>query len=386
MSEDLNRCIIEIRSETGSPLGQVAVDVDFAPAFEWTRLAGVRSGRLAFGDYDKPASVMPLWHVKLSRPYLQGFRIQLDSAVTAGFHCDFSATYFKGLATQAAALLVKAGKMRLNDRFFYLITAYPGETGADEGNGGALEIQDIAPAIPVRESVFSRFMRIATARDCADTGLLPVFIPGRVLAEVSSITQQAQQIETGGFLIGHLHHDAASADVFVEVAAQVPATGTVGEQSKLRFTSESWTAVRSALRLRRREEMLLGWWHSHPVRHWNCQDCPPEKQKVCPLTRGFLSEQDQSLHRAVFSRAWCIAMVVSDVSYGDPGIPVFGWNEGMLEARGFYVLDSLSPELDEFPGAADPIDCGDRKGSGDTVSARPGGLPVGAMNLHQLVY
>jgi hypothetical protein len=382
MPEDMHRYIIEIHSETGSPLGQAAVDVDFVPALEWTRLSGVRSRRLNFGDYDRPASVMPLWHIRLSRPYLQGFRVQLDPDVKEGFFCDFGASYFKGLATRAAALLVEAGKMRLNDRFFYLVTAYPEEAKTGEGIGGRLEIRDIAPDIPVRQSVFTQFMRFAAARECADTELLPIFIPGRVLTEVSLITQQAQEIETGGFLIGHLHHDAASADVFAEVTTQVPATGTVGEQSKLSFTSESWTAVRSALRLRRREEMLLGWWHSHPVKHWNCRECPPEKQKVCQLTRGFLSEQDQALHRAVFSRAWCIAMVVSDVAYGDPKIAVFGWNKGMLEARGFYVLDSPPQGLNEFPGAADVICCADLKGSGDTVSVRPGSLTAGTMNLH----
>lgn len=343
MPEAFHRYIIEIHSEAGQPLGQVAVNVDFAPAFEWTRLAGARCGRLAFGEYDRPASVLPLWHARLSRPYLQGFRVQLDSDVAESFFCDFSIAYFKGLATHASALLVEAGKLETGDRFFYLITAYPGEPDAACGNSGKFEVQDIAPAIPVHESVFSEYVNAATVGGCLDKELVPVFIPGRVLTEVTLLTKEAQQIETGGFLIGHLRHDAAAPDVFVEVTAQVPATGTAGEQSRLRFTSDSWTAARNAMVLRHRNEILVGWWHSHPMKHWGCRDCPPEKQRTCELSRGFLSEHDRSLHRSVFSRAWCVAMVVSDVSYSDPTISIFGWNRGILERRGFYILDSPVP-------------------------------------------
>jgi hypothetical protein len=164
------------------------------------------------------------------------------------------------------------------------------------------------------------------------------------LIEVTSLTREAGEIETGGFLIGHLHHDAAAPDVFVEVSAQVPATETVGEQCRLKFTSESWTAARNAILLRQRGEILIGWWHSHPVRHWDCRNCPPEKQKACTLPQGFLSEHDRSLHRTVFSRAWCIAMVVSDVSYSDPTVCVFGWNRGSLEPRDYYILNSDAAE------------------------------------------
>lgn len=340
MPEAFHRYIIEIHSEAGQPLGQVAVQVDFAPAFEWTRLAGARSGRVAFGDYDRPASVLPLWHARLSRPYLKGFRVQLDSNGAEDFFCDFPLDYFKGPATQASAPLVEAGKLRAGDRFLYLVSAYPIESGTRGGNGGRFEVTDIAPSIPARESLFSEFFRTAKVQGNLEEGQVPVFISGRVLNESTLLTQEAQEVETGGFLIGHLHHDREAPDVFVEVTAQVPATGTVGEPSRLMFTSDSWTAARSAITLRRRDEIFLGWWHSHPLKYWGCRNCPPEKQRACALFRGFLSEHDRSLHRAVFSRAWCIALVVSDGTGSDPTLSVFGWNRGLLEPRGFYVLDS----------------------------------------------
>ena len=353
MPEVLHRYIIEFHSESGSPLGQVSVSADFAPALEWTRLAGVRSGRIAFAEYDSPASVLPLWHVRLSRPYVQGFRVRLDTEAGGSFCCDFSNGYFKSLVTCASALLVEAGKLEAGDRFIYLITAYPGEPDEADANSGRFAIQDVAPVIPVKESALSGYVHSSAAQGYFEDGLFPVYIPGRVLTEVTSLTQEAQQIETGGFLIGHLHHDAAAPEVFVEVTAQVPAAGTVGEKSRLRFTSDSWTAARNAIVLRHKGEILLGWWHSHPVKHWTCKDCPPEKQKVCELSRGFLSEHDRTLHRTVFSRAWCIAMVASDVSYGNPTLSVFGWNRGILEPRSYYTLESRDPEQNQLSAPED---------------------------------
>ncbi len=350
MPEAFQRVSIEFHSEAGQPLGQVAATVDFAPACEWTRFEGARTGRLPLEDYDKPASVLPLWHAGLSRPYLEGFRVLLDSNGSDGFSCDFSTSYFKGLAVKASRLLVDAGKLKSGDRFVYLITAYPGESEPAAASSGRFSIAEVAPAIPIQQGGFSGFLRSARAQGEPGSEPLPVFIPGGVLVEVTALTQEAQGIETGGFLIGHLRRDAPKPDIFAEITAQVPAKGTLGEETKLSFTGDSWTAVRSAILLRRRGEILLGWWHSHPVKNWDCKDCPVERQKVCALSRGFLSEHDRALHRAVFSRSWCVAMVVSDVTFSEPTVSLFGWNQGTIEARGFYVMNSAPPEP---PGRTD---------------------------------
>jgi proteasome lid subunit RPN8/RPN11 len=335
----MRHCIIEILSGAGRHLGRAAVAADFAPAFEWTRLEGARSGRLAFSQYDIPGSVLPLWHEELSRPYLQGFRTRLGSGGSGGFSLDFSLAYFRDLAAQASALLVEDGRLRAGDRFLYLVSAYPVESGASCGSGGRFEVAEAPPEIPVLDGRLAEFLRCAAIQGPAQAETVPVFIVRHVLEDVVRLTRQAEQVETGGFLIGHLRRDGTGPDVFMEVTAQVPAACAVGEQTRLRFTPDSWTAARSAIALRRRREMLLGWWHSHPVKQWNCRDCPPDRRNACEVCRGFLSEHDRALHRAVFFRAWCVAMVLSDVDQNDPVASLFGWNRGLIERRGFYVLD-----------------------------------------------
>ena len=96
--------------------------------------------------------------------------------------------------------------------------------------------------------------------------------------------------ETGGILIGRLHHDAALPEIFAEVSAQIPAEHTLGTVARLTFTAETWSAASAAIRLRNQGEVYLGYWHSHPVREWcRAKECTLEKQKTCRLAKDFFS-------------------------------------------------------------------------------------------------
>jgi hypothetical protein len=62
----------------------------------------------------------------------------------------------------------------------------------------------------------------------------------------------------------------------------------------------------------------------------------------------FFSVDDVMLHRTVFPRAHSIALVLSDYHQGngEPSVQLYGWNQGMIALRGFYLLgtnDRLAP-------------------------------------------
>jgi hypothetical protein len=108
---------------------------------------------------------------------------------------------------------------------------------------------------------------------------------------------------------------------------------------KLTFTSDTWTDVRRAVELRDKGEMVLGWFHSHPQLAW-CRErgCSLEQQRRCLAADGFLSVDDMALHRTMFPRAFTLALVLTHSVKGI--VPrLFGWRAGMLEPRGFRVLD-----------------------------------------------
>jgi hypothetical protein len=165
---------------------------------------------------------------------------------------------------------------------------------------------------------------------------MPLFIPQRVLAEAKALSKEAGAKETGGILIGHLGRDSQLPEIFAQVTAQIPARHTEASLTSLTFTSETWTAVRNALDLRRKGELMLGWWHSHPVREW-CKDCSAESQKACAMAVDFFSAHDHALHRTVFPRAYSVALVVNDLSENDATFSMFGWRRGLLESRGFHL-------------------------------------------------
>jgi proteasome lid subunit RPN8/RPN11 len=168
-----------------------------------------------------------------------------------------------------------------------------------------------------------------------DAAELPVLLPARVLEEAADLARTEEGIETGGLLIGHLHHDQGMAELLVEVTAQLPARHTCGDATKLTFTAQTWTEARATLALRGKDEIMLGWWHSHPVRHW-CRNCPLDRQRDCALARGFLSADDRALHRAIFPSAYSVALLASDVAFDDVSFSLFGWRQGRIERRGFH--------------------------------------------------
>jgi hypothetical protein len=169
---------------------------------------------------------------------------------------------------------------------------------------------------------------------------MPVFVPRRILEEAAERTRVERGTETGGILIGMLWRDAAAGEIFAEITAQIPCEYTSGNNVKLTFTAQTWAAAEAALRLRNRGEVYLGYWHSHPVREWcKGKNCTPEAQKSCHLAKDFFSADDVAVMRAAFPRAYNVAIVVNDTAFTDLTFSMFGNREGVIQPRGFYVLE-----------------------------------------------
>jgi proteasome lid subunit RPN8/RPN11 len=335
------RYALELYRHDGTALGQAAIDVDWEAAEQWTRLLALRRTRLAPAEVGRATSIDPIWHEKAGEPYLRGFRVRVATQSLGEVAGEFPTTYFRDRARAASQHFIEAGTLERGARVVYLMSAFPYD---DRPNGDAalpFSAQDVEAPLPLPEAaladVWGEAMGCGPSRD----GDVPVFVPASVLDEAAALTRRHEGQETGGVLIGHVHRDPAVPELFVRVTAQLAARHTDASATKLTFSSETWAEVRAALALRGGHEIMVGWWHSHPVRHW-CTDCPPEKQAVCHLAAGFLSEHDRALHRAIFPRAYSVALVVNDVPAG-PTFSLFGWRQGLLEARGFAITGAPHP-------------------------------------------
>jgi hypothetical protein len=287
------------------------------------------------------ASIEPLWDRTEGEPYMRGFRVAYDEGgrkVTS----DFPSRYFSELAAQSSAEFVRLGKLEAGDTYLFQAVAF-----AQNGNGRArlaeglvLEVVEEKPDLEYIESRLADFQRRASPSGVVAAEDMPAFIPQRVLDEAAALTRAASGRETGGILIGRLHHDSALPEIFAEVTAQLPAEHTLGTVAKLTFTAETWSAASAAIRLRDQGEVYLGYWHSHPVREWcRARECSLEKQKTCRLAKDFFSEDDVAVMRAAFIRGHSLGLVANDTAFADLNFSLFGWREGRIHPRGFYLLE-----------------------------------------------
>ncbi len=332
---------IAIYNEDGKLIVEVPIDPDFQPAEEWVRFSGIRRGTFAPDDLGK-ASVKPIWHPKAGQPYLGGFKVGISGVNSTGKRqllcLEFRIRYFESVAQRIASLCVEKKLLKAGERFLYSLSAFPSEGERREQTPAAFHVEEVAPPLSLKQTRLDGFVRNSSPFGQIDHQDFPVFVPQGVLDEAAALTAQAGANETGGILVGHLHRDLVMAEVFAEVTAQIPACHTESGVAKLTFTAETWTAVQAAINLRRRNEVMLGWWHSHSYMKETCKNCEKAKHKTCSATALFMSDVDCAFHRTVFPRAYSVAVVISDNPCTGMSWALFGWRGGVIVARGCHIL------------------------------------------------
>jgi JAB N-terminal domain len=107
----------------------------------------------------------------------------------------------------------------------------------------------------------------------------------------------SDEVEEGGFVIGHHHRDADhSGRYLLEVTAVVRAESTGASLLRFTFTGESFLQLGNLLARRGGHEEILGWYHTH----------------LFAATPEFgLSTIDVRLHTSTFRRPWQVAALVN---------------------------------------------------------------------------
>jgi len=346
-----HRLVMELVWPGGELLGHASLDPDWDPAIEWTRLSGLRTHGVWAPASQAERGIDALWHSELGEPFMRGFRVTLAHHTGTAWHEDFSIRYFAELARTASASLIEKGTLAPGDSYRYRTLAYEPDTAEPSVDSPLFSTVDLSPPLVLHDlppaAVAGATPRLSDAK--ADD--FEVYTPNAVLEEASTLTAGAGDVETGGILIGHLGREPHTtqaddpsrstmrpAEICVAITALIPARHTVGDSTKLTFTSDTWTDVRRAVELRGRGEIVLGWFHSHPQHAW-CREkgCPLEQQRQCASAVGFFSTDDGALHRTMFPRAFTVALVMTHSARGI--LPrLFGWRDGLLEPRGYRVL------------------------------------------------
>jgi len=333
------RFILELFKRDGSALGQLPVVADWEPAVEAVRFAAHRQLGLDAIGADAVVEFHPAWHPTLGEPYLKSFEAVLTLRCARRVTCQVPTAFFKAFATAASAAMVSRGLLQPGELFEYLVAAFraPSWSSAVEPHD-RFAIEEVPVPLAVKPAMLGEFLSRSVECGATDPEDIRVFIPQEVLAEVEMLTRQAPAIEVASVLIGHLHRDQASTDVFLEVTAQIPARNSQGTALKVTFGPDTFHAVQTAIALRRAEEQWIGWAHSHPAASaWCNPKCSPEARAQCPLQRVFFSADDCDVHRTLFSKAFSIALLITNTDAGL--VPaLFSWRNGIIVQRGFNML------------------------------------------------
>jgi len=331
---------IDVFKDEGARLGRMPLLVDWLPAREWAWFNGVRRGELpaSLSLSNATVTVQPAWNASLGQPYISGFELRVWSHGSGGTTSRFTTAYFHGLAEQISTELVEQGLLKPNELFRFVISAHEDSQSAPhDDQGGPFKVVSVEPPLSMRETAIDGFLERAVAFTPLDDVEMPVFVPWPVLQEAAALTRRAGALETGGILIGHLHHDGRLPEVFAEITAQIPAHHAQSGLAKLTFTPDTWAAVHAAIALRNKGESYLGWWHSHSFLKETCKE-PAQRRAGLKLSASFFSPEDLHLQRTVFSRAFHVALVAADSPCSGLTWSAYGWRAGMISLRSYHIL------------------------------------------------
>jgi proteasome lid subunit RPN8/RPN11 len=335
-SQDFRYFFDMSRAKGDGSLGQFEGEVDLEPVAEWGRFAALRQWVDPALAAEAEIRIAPIWHATAGAPYVEGLRVTARADAAPAVTADIPTSYFKSSAMRIGDALVSLKKLESGELFTYAVLAYPAAEARGNESPDALEIEDIpVPATLSAGSIDTEIERSIAFGDLG-SGLLPVFVPQGVIDEVMALTEQADTVEVGAVLIGKMHRDARSRELFMKVTGQIPARHTLSESTKVSFTAETWAAVQAALDLRRSGEQMVGWFHNHPARHWCNKDCLPEAKLQCPFTKPFFSSADCDLHRVAFCSPHCIALLVTN-TFSGMKITMYGWDRALIIQRGFHI-------------------------------------------------
>ncbi len=198
--------------------------------------------------------------------------------------------------------------------------------------------------IPIRT-----LLERATPVAILDDEEFPVFYTPEALAKAEVRARRGREVdppvETGGVLLGSLAACPDSGELAAIIADVIEVQEADQTTFSLSYTSRSWMRIQAILKARQaayphRAERLLGQTHGHsfmPNDGKACAEC--DRRATCSLTSVFVSQDDQTWHRAVFARQpWALCHIFGLTARGQAVDQLYGLKDGRLQARGYYLL------------------------------------------------
>ncbi len=143
---------------------------------------------------------------------------------------------------------------------------------------------------------------------------LTIYISIETITRIKKHALEDTNRELGGMLVGELNE--YDGEKYINIITSIPARHTNQSGSSVTFTHQTWEEVFRTMDNDYRDEMIVGWYHTHP-------------------NFGiFLSGDDLFIHKNFFNQEWLVALVVDPVR-NHSGF--FNWKNGeIIRSSGYY--------------------------------------------------
>jgi proteasome lid subunit RPN8/RPN11 len=346
--DDRFRYFVEIyKRDSGALLGRSPIQVDWGPVQEQLTFDLLRRGIIDDFSRELAVRMEPEWRNPETEFAIRGVRATAMLGENHHESIFVPIDYFRAEARKAADQFLDTGQLQSGELFEYRVLALQRDQAAAIPRP-RIAIERVAASVPITGASRADFLDRALLFGAAEATDVQAFVHWRVLEEASILTRRAEALETGGILIGHLHRDPFFPEVFLEITAQVPANAR-SQLTRLSFTPDTWSQAQAAVEARGRNEIWLGWWHSHAF--FKEKMAAENEIASHPSTAPFLSSDDLRLHRSVFPRAYSLALLITDAPDSGMSWTMFGWQNATVSQRGFHLIHApLSHEFTALRG------------------------------------
>ena len=324
---------------------QILGTKDFSHAIRHTRFDAFAQGKTeTYLPHVDGAIVEPVFPSGIGpSPRASGFEVEVDLPGGAVHRCKFDIKYFAPAANCLRAELLRAEEMTTEQELFYRLNAFFDDQ-TSQPTTNKLNIA-LDPPEPITALDGNRCHFGPTHEwDNPEPSDMRVLIDHGVLEEAVEEARATPEQEIAGFMLGRLYRDGLTSKVFVTITGLASAGGTTeASETSVTYTPASFAHVREMIKLRGRDETVVGWYHSHPFKL--CAECPLPTPPECIAKVLFYSQDDIHLMSSTFPEPFSLGLLVAvepriEQAVGHLPVKLYGWREGAIVERGFEVVGS----------------------------------------------
>ncbi len=274
------------------------------------------------------------------------------------FNSELSIDAIQDVALRLVHQQIEAGALKAQDTYHYDLLAEPRRVAVPETEASPFKVTSKNPPLRTMTLPLAPLLRRATTVGTIDERMMPVFYVQSALAKADRFARKGGQehpsIETGGAVIGPVCSCPQTGEFFVVVTDVLELVDAEGTKFSLSYTGKTWSRIQVVLRAMQSRPAtaayrILGQAHGHNFLPAGgappCEKCHTLGPKECPRKSVFVSLEDRTWTRCVFSRQpWQLCHIFGLNAKKEEVEGLYGLRDNQLQPRGYHVIPDFDPD------------------------------------------